>query len=192
MLSLIVPVYKNEESLPDLLAALQDMNGQLAGSLEVVLVVDGSPDRSYAILQERLPATGLRATLVLLTRNFGAFAAVRMGLELAAGDFFAVMAADLQEPPELALQMLALLEQDQADVVIAERAMRHDPWWQRWQSQLFWALYRRYVVADMPPGGVDVFACNRAFRDALLALQERRSSLIAQIFWLGFRRAGVP
>ena len=68
MLSLIVPVYKNEESLPDLLAALQDMNGQLAGSLEVVLVVDGSPDRSYAILQERLPATGLRATLVLLTR----------------------------------------------------------------------------------------------------------------------------
>lgn len=192
MLSLIVPVYKNEESLPDLLEALQDMNGQLAGSLEVVLVVDGSPDRSYAILQERLPATGLRATLVLLTRNFGAFAAVRMGLELAAGDFFAVMAADLQEPPELALQMLALLEQDQADVVIAERAMRHDPWWQRWQSQLFWTLYRRYVVADMPPGGVDVFACNRAFRDALLALQERRSSLIAQIFWLGFRRAGVP
>ena len=57
MLSLIVPVYKNEESLPDLLAALQDMNGQLAGSLEVVLVVDGSPDRSYTILQERLPAT---------------------------------------------------------------------------------------------------------------------------------------
>ena len=134
MLSLIVSVYKNEESLLDLLAALQDMNGQLAGSLEVVLVVDGSPDRSYAILQERLLVTGLWAMLVLLTRNFGAFAAVRMGLELAAGDFFAVMAVDLQEPPKLALQMLALLEQDQADVVIAERAMRHDSWWQRWQS----------------------------------------------------------
>ena len=54
MLSLIVPVYKNEESLPDLLAALQDMNGQLVGSLEVVLVVDGSPDRSYHLVQTGL------------------------------------------------------------------------------------------------------------------------------------------
>ena len=83
-------------------------------------------------------------------------------------------------------------EPDAADVVVAERSGRHDPFWQRWQAQLFWALYRRYVVPEMPPGGVDIFACNRAFRDALLGLGESRSSLIAQIFWLGFRRASVP
>jgi hypothetical protein len=52
----------------------------------------------------------------------------------------------------------------------------------------FTALYRRYVVPDMPSGGVDVFGCNRAFRDTLLQLQESHSSLVAQIFWLGFRR----
>jgi hypothetical protein len=102
------------------------------------------------------------------------------------------MAADLQEPPELVPQMHALLAQDAADVVVAERTLRHDPPWQRWQAALFWALYRRYVVPEMPPGGVDIFACNRPFRDALLALGESRSSLIAQIFWLGFRRASVP
>ena len=192
MLSLIIPVYRNEGSIPDLLAAVQGLHQQLAGALEVVFVVDGSPDRCHALLRAQLPATGLNATLVLLTRNFGAFAAVRMGLQQATGETFAVMAADLQEPPELVLQMQAVLARDEADVVVAERALRHDPFLQRWQAQLFWAAYRRWVVPDMPPGGVDIFACNRAFRDALLTLAESRSSLIAQIFWLGFRRASVP
>ena len=192
MLSVVIPVYRNEANLPDLLAALQDMARVLPQPMEAVFVVDGSPDRCYDILRERLPATGLAATLVLLTRNFGAFAAVRAGLEHARGDTFAVMAADLQEPPELVPRMHALLAADEADVVVAERTLRHDPPWQRWQAGLFWALYRRYVVPEMPPGGVDIFACNRPFRDALLTMHESRSSLIAQIFWLGFRRAGVP
>lgn len=192
MLSLIIPVYRNEGSIPELLAAVQGLHRQLAGALEVVFVVDGSPDRCHALLRQQLPASGLNATLVLLTRNFGAFAAVRMGLEQARGDTFAVMAADLQEPPELVLQMQAELARGQADVVVAERTLRHDPLLQRWQAQLFWAAYRRWVVPEMPPGGVDIFACNRAFRDALLGLGESRSSLIAQIFWLGFRRASVP
>lgn len=192
MLSLIIPVYRNEGSIPELLAALQGLHQALAGALEVVFVVDGSPDRCHDLLSEQLPRTGLDATLVLLTRNFGAFAAVRTGLAQARGEFFAVMAADLQEPPELVLHMQAVLARGEADVVVAERTLRHDPPWQRWQAQLFWALYRRYVVPEMPPGGVDIFACNRAFRDALLGLEESRSSLIAQIFWLGFRRASVP
>jgi len=192
MLSLVIPVYRNEASLPDLLAALQEMARALPEPMEVVFVVDGSPDRCHDILRERLPATGLTATLILLTRNFGAFAAVRAGLEHARGDSFAVMAADLQEPPELVPQMHALLAGGEVDVVVAERALRHDPPWQRWQAQLFWAWYRRYVVPEMPPGGVDIFACNKPFRDALLKLGESRSSLIAQIFWLGFRRASVP
>ena len=192
MLSLIIPVYRNEGSIPELLAALQGLRQSLAGGLEVVFVVDGSPDRCHELLQAQLPHTGLDATLVLLTRNFGAFAAVRMGLVHARGDCFAVMAADLQEPPELVLQMQAVLARGEVDVVVAERTLRHDPPWQRWQAQLFWALYRRYVVPEMPPGGVDIFACNKPFRDALLGLAESRSSLIAQIFWLGFRRASVP
>ena len=192
MLSLIIPVYRNAESIADLLDAVQELHRALDGNMEVVFVVDGSPDNSYALLHERLPATQLKAALVLLTRNFGAFAAVRMGLSLAQGDTFAVMAADLQEPPELVLKMHGVLMQGNADVVVAERAMRGDPLMQRWQAQAFWWFYRRYVVPEMPLGGVDIFACNRPFRDALLELAESRSSLIAQIFWLGFRRASVP
>lgn len=192
MLSLVIPVYRNEASIEELLQALQGLQRELPDDLEVVFVVDGSPDRCHELLRERLPTTGLRAQLILLTRNFGAFAAVRTGLVHSRGRYFAVMAADLQEPPELVLQMHHRLQAGDADVVIAERTQRHDPPWQRWQSNLFWALYRRYVVSDMPAGGVDIFACNQDFRQALLALDESRSSLIAQIFWLGFRRASVP
>lgn len=127
----------------------------------------------------------------MLSRNFGAFAAVRTGLAHATGQRFAVMAADLQEPPELVCQMYEALADGTADVVVGVRAARGDPWAQRVQAGLFWAFYRRWVVPQMPPGGVDIFACNRPFRDALLALEESRSSLIAQLFWLGFRRVEV-
>mgnify|MGYP001009386045 CR=1 FL=1 len=192
MLSLIIPVYRNEGSLPDLLQAVADLNTELHGAFEAVFVVDGSPDRCYEILRERLPLCPMRSRLVLLARNFGAFAAIRSGLEIASGDRFAVMAADLQEPPELVLRMNDALQQGDCDVVVGVREARADPWSTRWSSGLFWWLYRRYVVPDIPPGGVDVFACNRPFRDTLLQLGESHSSLIAQIFWLGFRRRLLP
>lgn len=192
MLSLIVPVYRNESGLPALLAALQALHLELAGEMEAVLVVDGSPDRCYELLRAALPASGLRARLVLLARNFGSFAAIRVGLEVASGDCFAVMAADLQEPPDLVVRMHAALCQGDCDVVVGLRQARNDALASRLAAQLFWALYRRCVLPEMPPGGVDVFACNRAFRDSLLQLREHHSSLIAQMFWLGFRRKQLP
>lgn len=191
MLTLVIPIYRNEESLPDLLVAVRGISKTLQGNAEIVFVVDGSPDRCYELLRDQLPLCEFRSKLVLLTRNFGSFAAIRVGLEVGEGDYFAVMAADLQEPPELILKMHALLARGAADVVTGVREARMDPWFSRMPSATFWWLYRRYVVPEMPPGGVDVFGCNRHFRDTLLSLEERHSSLIAQIFWLGFRREQV-
>lgn len=188
MLSLVIPIYRNEGSLPELLQAVSGLNVGLQGNFEAVFVVDGSPDRCYEILRDRLPACEFRAKLALLSRNFGSFAAIRAGLELGEGEQFAVMAADLQEPPELVLQMAEVLRQEEIDVVVAAREGRQDPLLTRLPAEIFWGLYRRFVVPEIPPGGVDVFACNRAFRDQLLQLEERHSSLIAQIFWLGYRR----
>ncbi len=188
MLSLVIPVYKNEANLPDLLAAIEGLNQSVGTAFEAVFVIDGSPDRCYEILRERLPQCGFASQLVLLSRNFGSFAAVRAGLHAAQGQHFAVMAADLQEPPELVLQMAAALQADEADVVLGVRNSRSDPALSRLSADLFWTLYRRYVVPEVPPGGVDIFACNKAFRDELLTLQESHSSLIAQVFWLGYRR----
>lgn len=191
MISLVIPVYRNEGSIPDLLAAVSELNVRMDNTLEAVFVVDGSPDRCYDLLKEALPQQSFRSQLILLSRNFGAFMAVRTGLQFGKGDRFAVMAADLQEPPELVLEMNQVLCTKNIDVVVGVREAREDPLLSRLASQVFWGVYRRYVVPEIPPGGVDMFACNKAFRDTLLTLDERHSSLIAQIFWLGFRRETV-
>ena len=191
MLTLVIPVYRNEGSIPDLLTVVQKLSEGLSEPLETVFVVDGSPDRCYEILRRELPNCPMHSKLVLLSRNFGSFAAIRMGLAHGTGSRFAVMAADLQEPPELIHEMDAALRTGDVDVVVGVREARHDPFLSRLPAQVFWALYRRYVVAEMPPGGVDVFGCNRAFRDTLLQLHESHSSLVAQIFWLGFRRQAI-
>ena len=192
MHSLVIPVYRNAESLPELLGAIAELAGRIEQPLEVVFVVDGSPDQSYALLRERLPAMPFASQLLLHARNFGAFAAIRSGLAVARGDQLAVMAADLQEPIGLAEKFFALLARDEADVVVGTRSSRADPFASRLASSLFWRLYRAWIQPDVPAGGVDVFGCTRAFRDDLLALGEANSSLIGQLFWLGQRRAVVP
>ncbi|MCF7534697.1 glycosyltransferase family 2 protein [Pseudomonas petrae] len=191
LLTLVIPVYRNESNLPDLLLAISALNGELNNDLEIVFVVDGSPDRCYEILRAELPLQPFRSKLILLSRNFGSFMAIRTGLQNGSGDRFAVMAADLQEPPELVLEMNSVLLRQDIDVVVGVREGRQDPWATRTASKIFWGLYRRYVIPEIPPGGVDMFACNKAFRDTLLTLDERHSSLIAQIFWLGYRREVV-
>jgi glycosyltransferase involved in cell wall biosynthesis len=191
MISVVVPVYKNSENVPALLAALQGLGATLGSALEVVFVVDGSPDDSYLQLASGLPATGLRAQLLLLSRNFGSFAAIRAGLQAARGERFAVLAADLQEPPELIAEFDRKLAAGGCDVVIGKREGRGDPLSSRLAANLFWALYRRFVIAEIPPGGVDVFGCTRAVRDQLLALTEQNSSLLGLLFWVGYRREAV-
>ena len=188
MLTLVIPVYKNEGSIPDLLAAVAGLHQQLEGDLQTIFVIDGSPDRCYELLRDALPSQPFQSKLALLSRNFGSFSAIRAGLELCESERYAVMAADLQEPPELVLEMDKVLRLEPVDIVVGTRESRNDPISSRIPAQLFWWLYRKYVIHDVPPGGVDVFGCNRAFRDTLLKLDERHSSLIAQIFWLGFRR----
>ncbi|HCL86367.1 MAG TPA: glycosyltransferase [Comamonadaceae bacterium] len=186
--SVIIPVYKNQDSIPRLLQAVTAMARELGGMMEVVFVVDGSPDRSFVLLRDALSELEFPAQLLAHSRNFGSFPAIRSGLAAARGDYFGVMAADLQEPPELVVAFFRALQADECDVAIGTRTRRNDSWSSRLTSGLFWALYRRLVVREMPEGGVDVFGCNRQFRDQLLGLQESRSSLIALIFWLGFRR----
>ncbi|GAA0707519.1 glycosyltransferase family 2 protein [Dactylosporangium roseum] len=191
MYSLIVPVYRNEDSIHDLLATVDRMNTDLGGRLEAVFVVDGSPDKSADLLAVLLPGRRFAARLVLLSRNFGSFAAIRVGLERAAGPYFAVMAADLQEPPDLALEFFRTLEQGEYDVVVGTREGRADPLGSRLSANLFWGAYRRFVMPGMPRGGVDIFGCNTAFRDTLLACEEANTSLVALLYWLGFRRKQV-
>ncbi len=189
--SVVVPVYKNEGTIPRLLDALTAISQNLHGKMEVVFVVDGSPDRSFSILRDALGDLSFPAQVLAHSRNFGSFPAIRSGLIAARGQYFAVMAADLQEPPELLLKFFAHLEKDDCDIVVGTRLNRADPFMSRISSKLFWWTYRHLIIPEMPEGGVDVFGCNKIFAQELLRLEESRSSLIALIFWLGFRRKEV-
>src|SRR5262245_20117222 len=186
--SVIIPVYKNEDSIQRLLEILSTMSLELDGKMEAVFVIDGSPDQSFARLRDALPGLIFPAQVLAHSRNFGSFPAIRSGLTAARGAYFGVMSADLQEPPELLFTFFKSLEADECDVVIGTRKGRNDPLMTRLTSKIFWGMYRRLVVHDMPEGGVDVFGSNLTFRDQLLKMEESRSSLIALIFWLGFRR----
>lgn len=186
--SVVIPVYRNETSIPRLLDVLSNMSRQLNGEMEAVFVVDGSPDQSFVLLRAALEQLKFPAQLLAHSRNFGSFPAIRTGLKSARGDYFGVMAADMQEPSELLVAFFNALVLDECDVVIGTRTGRNDPYASRLASRIFWTFYRRFVVHDMPEGGVDVFGCNLVFRNQLLKLEESRSSLIALIFWLGFRR----
>lgn len=188
--SLVIPVYRNECNIPALLAALEALSREIA-DFEVVFVVDGSPDHSAQLLQAGLKAAPYAWQLAELSRNFGSFAAIRQGLGLARGKFVAVMAADLQEPPELITRFFAELASGEVDVVVGSRSARSDPVLSSLSSRIFWALYRRLIMPQVPEGGVDVFACNTVFKRALLSLEERESFLIGQLFWVGFRRREV-
>ncbi len=112
MLSLIVPIYKSAANIPALIEALGHLHGELGGALEVVLVVDGSPDESHILLREALPKQPYRSTLVALSRNFGSFSAIRAGLAVARGQRVAVMAADLQEPRSSSSSSIACCDRE--------------------------------------------------------------------------------
>jgi len=192
MYSIVIPVYKNEASIPNLLLTLHGIHKRLNGPLEVVFVVDGSPDQSCQRLAAELPVVPFKAKLVALSRNFGSFSAIRIGLEKAVGPYFAVMAADLQEPADLIMAFFDELAKDEADVVVGTRMSRDDPFLSRIGSRLFWFLYRKTVQPELPPGGIDVFGCNAAFHRELLKLEESHSSLVGLVLWLGFRRKAIP
>jgi glycosyltransferase involved in cell wall biosynthesis len=193
--SVVIPVYRNEASIPELIAALsaagEEMQRRFGEELEAVFVVDGSPDGSHASLERELPGASFPSVLLRHSRNFGAFAAIRSGLAAARGEYCGVMAADLQEPPELMLQFLDAMRRGECDVVVGRREGREDPPLGRLASGLFWRLYRAFVIPELPEGGVDAFGCTRGFRDELLRLEESNSSLVGLVYWLGFRRGEV-
>ena len=192
MISVVIPVYKNSGNIAPLVAALEKLSAELNHELEAVFVVDGSPDDSYLRLSQALPRAAFRSQLLQLSRNFGSFSAIRAGLEAAKGERFAVMAADLQEPPELIKEFDRELRTGNVDVTIGTRVTRNDPFTSTLFSGLFWGFYRRYVQPEIPPGGVDIFGCTPNVRDQIVRLRENNSSLVGLLFWVGFRRALVP
>jgi glycosyltransferase involved in cell wall biosynthesis len=187
-LSVVVPVYHNEENLPDLVPALERATAAL--DVEFVFVDDGSRDGSWRWL-ERWTAREPRAMAIKLSRNFGSFTACTAGLAHARGAAAVIISADLQDPPELIPEMVARWREGH-EVVLAVRNRRMEPWYQRALAAAYYRLMRRWALADMPAGGFDFCLVDRKVIDVVTKVQERNTSLMGLILWTGFRRAEIP
>jgi polyisoprenyl-phosphate glycosyltransferase len=190
-ITVVVPVFHNAASLPDLLVRLQALAARHpADAFRFVFVDDGSKDESFAVLLG-LKKAEPRVTVVKLSRNFGSNAALLAGLSEADGDAVATISADLQDPPETLDAMLARWREGKK-VVLAAREGRDDPPATAFLAALFYRLFRRYAISTMPEGGFDFFVVDRTVRDLLLGIQESNAYLMGLVLWLGFDPAIVP
>ena len=190
--SIIVPVYYNEFNLPETLPQLMALQENfLDYRLELVFVDDGSGDRSLGILlqyQQKYPRS---IKVVKLTRNFGSMAAIQAGLTIAAGDCVGMIAADLQDPPELFIEMIRHWEHGNK-AVFAVRQDREDPIGSKVFSLLYYRLVKKFAIANYPEGGFDFFLIDRQVVDEVNRIKEKNTNLMTLMFWLGFKPILLP
>jgi dolichol-phosphate mannosyltransferase len=185
LISIVVPVYNNASSLPDLLGRLQELAAKNASrQFEFIFVDDGSYDDSFTVLSALFQKEA-RIKIVKLSRNFGSNAAVLAGLGQVHGDAIAVIAADLQDPPELIAEMLVEWQQGNK-VVLAARESRDDGFLSNLMSDAFYSLFRRFAIQSMPKHGFDFFLMDRQVCDLINGIQENNAYLMGLILWLGF------
>jgi len=192
VLSIIVPVYFNEMNLPDTIPQLRALEPLLPEfRLELVFVDDGSNDRSLQILldfQRRYPE---QIKVLKLTRNFGSMAAIQAGLAFATGDCVGMIAADLQDPPELFVEMARQWEAG-AKAIFAVRSDREDSKSQKFFAAAYYALIRRFALPSYPRGGFDFFLVDQDVVREVNRIREKNTNLMSLIFWLGYQPVLIP
>jgi dolichol-phosphate mannosyltransferase len=193
MLSIVVPCF-NEE------ACLEVLHERLAAAAlkavrddyEIVLVNDGSPDRSWTIMQ-RLAAEDPHVVAINLSRNHGHQLALTAGLDLCRGDVILVIDADLQDPPELLSDMLETMRAEHADVVYGVRKSRAgETAFKRATAHGFYRLLSRATDVEIPIDAGDFRLMSRRALDALLAMPEQARFIRGMVAWIGFRQVAFP
>jgi len=190
--SLIVPVFFNEFNLPDTIPQLLQISTLIPGYLlELVFVDDGSGDRSLEILLESQKTNPEIIKVVKLTRNFGSMAAIQAGFTVATGDCVGVIAADLQDPPELLLEMIHHWENG-IKVMLAVRQDREESAAQKLFANTYYALVRRFAIQNYPRGGFDFLVVDRQVVDEVNKIREKNTNFMTLIYWLGFKPILIP
>jgi dolichol-phosphate mannosyltransferase len=189
--SIVIPIHDEEESFPALVSRLRELMEQLDGPAEAVLVDDGSRDGSHALMLEahrRDP----RFRIVQLSRNFGHQVAITAGLDFASGQAVIVMDADLQDPPEVILEMVARWREGY-EVVYAVREHREgESLFKRATATAFYALLRRLSDLDQPMEVGDFRLVDRKALDAFRQMRESNRYVRGMFSWIGFNQTGVP
>ncbi len=188
--SLIIPVYYNEDNLRPLYEDLkQKFINMIDYEYEIVMVNDGSRDQSYSVMKE-LAGKDCNIRNISLARNFGSHAAILCGLSNCTGDCAVVKAADLQEPTELILEMVEAWKKGN-NVVLAVRDGRDESKGQTFFANFYYKLVQKTALPNMPDQGFDVYLVDRKVINVLENLDEKNSALTGQILWCGFKTEKV-
>ncbi|REJ44101.1 MAG: glycosyltransferase [Microcystis flos-aquae TF09] len=188
--SLIIPIYNEEETIPELYRRVSDVMDSLDDSVELILINDGSRDCSLNLMRQ-LQERDARVCYISFARNFGHQAAVTAGLNFARGQVIVVLDADLQDPPELIPKMI---ESWQAGyhVVYAQRTKRKkESWFKRLTAYVFYRLLRRLADVDIPADTGDFCLMDRQVVDLLNSMPERNRYIRGLRAWIGFRQTAV-
>ena len=190
-LSVVIPM-RNEGPMVDaLFARLFPVLNSTGKAFEVVCVNDGSDDDTQErllALQDQFPAV----RILELSRGFGKEAALTAGIDHAIGAAVVVMDADLQDPPELILELIAKWQEGYEVVYGARRSRDHDSWLKRTTAKAFYALFNKLSDTKLPPDAGDFRLMDRAVINALMAMPEHSRFMKGIFAWVGFKQIGVP
>lgn len=188
--SIIVPAYNEEKSLQFFYDAVTPIMKNLQEEYEIIFVNDGSRDATKEILRG-LADLDKRVKVCSFSRNFGQQAALLCGMEMASGDAVIAMDADLQDPPEVALQMIAKWKEG-FDVVHGRRRKRSgETVFKRATAYVYYRFMRKITKMEMPADVGDFKLYDRKVVDAILSMGEHDRLLRAQTTWVGFKQAFV-
>ena len=190
LVSVVVPVFNEEEVLPELHERLKAALADVDGGYEVVYVDDGSTDGS-AEIAATWARTEDNVTLLQLSRNFGMEIAMSAGLDHARGAYTVLMHADLQDPPELIPDMLRSAAEEQADVVFARRIGRDESRMKRLLATGFYAMMRSLARVPYQGQAGDFRLMSRRVTDTLRTMPERRRFLRGMVAWVGFKQVPI-
>ena len=188
--SIVIPIYNEHETLGELYEQLRKLMDQLDGEAEVILVDDGSRDDSYPMMVDMNRRDG-RFKVAHLSRNFGHQIATTAGMDLAGGQAVVIMDGDLQDPPEVVLEM-AQRWREGYDIVYGRRIERQgETWFKRTTASLFYRVLRKMSDVDIPADVGDFRLVDRGALDAYKAMRENNRYLRGMFSWIGYRQIGV-
>jgi dolichol-phosphate mannosyltransferase len=190
LVSVVIPIYDEEEGILRLRERLDDALAGVDEGYEVVYVDDGSSDRSAETI-EGWALADERITLVQLSRNFGMEIAMSAGLDHARGRFVVLMHADLQDPPELIPEMLALARRERADVVYARRIGSDESPIKHSLAGVFYTVMGRVARTPYQGQAGDFRLMSRRVVDAVRRMPERRRFLRGMVAWVGFKQVAI-
>lgn len=188
--SIVIPIFNESQSLPELVRRLEDVLGRLDGPAEVIFVDDGSGDDGPEFVR-RVHLRDRRFKLIRFSRNFGHQLAITAGLDAARGAAVAVMDADLQDPPEVLLEMVEKWRQGFAVVYGRRSAREGESWFKRATAAAFYRLLELFVDFKVPVDAGDFRLVDRRALAAFRRLRERNRFVRGMFSWIGFPQTEV-